>query len=338
VFKYKGIIVGLTYILGTAGISIEPAGSAFYEQHDVMRNWCAQVQQWTGLEMPALLNEDFTASLMPGGPGAPREPADLSVRPEFLYRGEVRQAALTLGIADVLAEQGIYPDLLVGTSLGGMIAACLAGSWERETLFKLLGSMTAFPLAPAGEPARGMAFGVVPADADIDWYCGDGRPNVYLTGDASMDGNRVVMFSGYLKDLEDLAAEAPPGQIHTVIGAMGGLHSPLQQFARDLLEPLVNEIDFRDPQIRLLSALGGAELKTGKEVRADIIDNVVNSSSSVADLVAAIEKYDTAIALTVGASLPLGPPPSPFPVLQAVVPRDLGQIMTMVYDLGIEVK
>jgi len=319
-------------------MSIEPAGAAFYEQYDVMRNWCDQVQQWTGFEMPALLNEDFSASLMPGGPDAPREPADLSVRPEFIYRGEVRQAALALGIADVLAEQGVHPDLLVGTSLGGMIAACLAGSWERETLFKLLGRMAAFPLAPAGEPARGIAFGVVPADADIDWYCGDGRPNVYLSGDASTDGSRIVMFSGYLKDLEDLAAEAPSGQIHMVMGAMGGLHSPLEQFVRDLLEPLVNEINFRDPQIRLISSLDGAELKTGEEVRADILENVVNPSSSVADLVARLDKYGTTMALTVGASLPLGSPPSPFPVLQAVVAQDLGQIMTMVYDLGIEVK
>jgi [acyl-carrier-protein] S-malonyltransferase len=334
----KEATVALSYLLGTGGIAMEPTGTGFYEQYDVMRRWCENVQSQTGCEMPELFTEDYTLALFSDNPDGPREPADLSVRPDFLYRGGVRQAAYVIGIADILAEQGIYPDLLVGTSFGGMIAACLAGSLEREELFRLVEYMAEFPLAPEGEPARGVAYAELPFSADLDWYCGETRPNVYLAGSESRENSRILMFSGYLKDLEDLAAEAPSGHVPLVIGAIGGLHTPLQQFVRDLLEPHVNDINFRDPEIPLLSGVGGAQLKTGEDVRRDILDNFVEPVGVLTDLIGALDEFGMEMALTVGTALPSGPPPSPFPVLQAAVPEDIGQIMTAIYDLGIDVK
>jgi [acyl-carrier-protein] S-malonyltransferase len=329
--------VALAYLLGTGGMSMEPTGAGFYEQYDVMRRWCDQVQLWTGCDMPKLLTEDYTMEAFPGGFDAPREPADLSVRPDFLYWGQVRQAAYVIGIADILAEQGIHPDLVVGASLGGMIAACLAGSIEREDLFRLFAHIAELPLAPEGTPARGAAFAEMPASADIDWYCDETWPNVYLVGDEIRGGNRIVMFSGYLKDLEALAAEAPE-QLQVVIGAIGGLHSPLQQFARDLFEPHINDVNFRDPEIRLISGGGCAELKTGEDVRRDILDGIVEPVGSTVDIIPALGKHGTQMVLTVGTALPFGPPLSPLPMLQAAVPEDIGQIMTMIYDLGIDIK
>src|SRR5215470_18688273 len=102
----------LGYIFGTG--TLEPAGGAFYEQYEIMRKWCDQVQEWTGLNMPELMSMNFTTLLMPNGPAALREPADLSAKPEFVYRGAVRQVACSIGIVDILAEQGVYPDLLTG--------------------------------------------------------------------------------------------------------------------------------------------------------------------------------------------------------------------------------
>lgn len=329
--------MALGYFLGIGGMAIEPTGTEFYEQYEAMRNWCQQVQSWTGCEIPSLFTDDYKTSLA-------SEPEDLSVRPDFLYRGAVRQAAHAIGISDILAAQGIYPDLIAGTSLGGVIAACLAGSIEREDVFCLLAHIARLPLAPDGEPARGVAFAVLPPGADIDWYCGDGRPDVYVAADYEFTGDTtVLMLSGYLKDLERLAAEAPPGHVPVVTGAMGGLHSPLQQFMSDLLEPHLNKIEFRDPKIALLSGIGGAQsktgrqLKTGDDVRAGILENYVTPVGSFKKIISAFDERDMQLALGMGAALPAGLPPTPFPVLQATVPDDIGQIMTMIYDLGIDV-
>lgn len=330
------------YLLGTDGAAVEPAGADFYEQHEVMRDWCDQVQRWTGLEMPQLLREDHTPSLIPGGPRAVREPADLSVRPHFLHRAEVRQAAYAIGIADILAEQGIAPDLISGTSLGGLVAACLAGSFEREELFRLLGRISELPLAPPGEPARGVAFGVLPPGADLDWYCGPDRPHVHLVMQQPVGAKRWVMLSGYLSDLKVLAKAAPPGQMQLVTGSVGGSHTPLQKFMQDLIAPLLDEIKFRDPRVRLISAVGGrrlgTELKTGEDVRESLLESYVAPSSTAVDLAAALEPHRPRLGLTIGSALRFGPPPSSFPVLQAAVNADLGQIMALAYDLGVELR
>jgi [acyl-carrier-protein] S-malonyltransferase len=329
--------VALGYFLGIGGMAHEPTGTEFYEQYDVMRSWCGQVQSWTGCEMPALFADDYRALLA-------IEPGDLSVRPGFLYRGAVRQAAHAIGIADVLAEQNIYPDLIAGTSLGGVVAACLAGSLEREDAFRLIACVAKLPLAPDGEPARGIAFAVLPPSADIDWYCGESRPNVYIAADYEFSGDTtVLMLSGYLQDLQTLAAEAPAGHVPVVTGAIGGLHSPLQQFMRDEMEPYLNEVKFHDPKVPLLSGIGGeqsttgAQLKTGDDVRRGILDNYVTPVGSFKKIITAFDEHGMQMALGMGAALPAGVPPTPFPVLQATVPDDIGQIMTMIYDLGIDV-
>ena len=330
----------LTYILGTDGAAVEPAGADFYDEHEVMRHWCAQVQQWTGFEMPQLLREDHTRLLTPGGPRAGREPADLSVRPHFVHRAEVRQAAYAIGIADVLAEQGMRPDLIAGTSLGGLVAACLAGCFEREELFHLLGRVSRLPLAPPGEPARGVAFALVPAGADLDWYFGESRPHVYLVMQQLVGAKRWLMLSGYLKDLKELAAQAPAGQIQLVTGSVGGSHTPLQAFVQEPIEAAFDEVKFRDPHITLVSAVGGpglgTRLETAEEVRLSLLDSYVKPSSTAVDLAAALERYRPRMGLALGSALRFGPPPSAFPVLQAAVTADLSQIMTMAYDLGIE--
>jgi [acyl-carrier-protein] S-malonyltransferase len=325
----------LSYIFGTG--TMEPAGGDFYAQYEVMRKWCDQVQGWTGLEMPQLLTENFSALLMAHGPAGEQAPADLSVKPDFIYRGAVRQAAYSIGIVDILAEQGVYPDSLTGHSLGGMIASSIAGSVTREDLFRVLGQLGTFPLAPAGEPARGIAFGVLPADADLEWYCGESRPNVYLVGDMDMGPQRAVMLSGYLKDLEKLAAEAQPGQVN-VTGAMGGLHSPLEQYQRDLLEPFLYEMDFRDPEIPLFSTLGERKrLETAEDVRRDMLDNLVNPTSKPSDILVSLHRRGSKLALVPGAAMQF-PSKTPFPVLQATVVEDIDQVMTMLYDLDIEIK
>lgn len=336
--------MALGYFIGIGGMPVGPTGVECYEQFPVMRRWCDQVESWTGVEMRSAFAEDHTASLIAGSIDAPFEWSDLSTRPEFLYRGQIRQAAHAIGVSDVLAEQGIYPDLIAGTSLGGLIAACLAGSMEREDLFRVFDRVARMPLAPQGEPNRGIAIVVVPPGADPDWYFGESRPHVDMAAEFEFGtDHRVFMLSGLLKDLEKLATEAPADQMQVVTGAIGAIHCPDAQFMSDLLVPFLDNISFRDPKIPLLCGLGGDEsrtgvpLETGDDVRQSILDNYTKPVGSFAKIIGAFHEHGMEMAVAVGASLPAGVPPVPLPVLEASVPDDIGQIMTMIYDLGLVV-
>jgi [acyl-carrier-protein] S-malonyltransferase len=336
--------VALGYFVGIGGMPVEPSGAECYEQYPVMRRWCEQVESWTGVEMRPVLAEDHTGPLIAGSIETPFEPPDLSVRPDFLYRGQIRQAVHAIGVSDILAEQGIYPDLIVGTSLGGLIAACLAGSIAREDLFRLFARVAEMPLAPDGESARGIAIIELPPGTDIDWYYGESRPHVNMAAEFEHTGDStVMMLSGYLEDLESLAAEAPSGHVQVVTGAIGAVHCPDLQFMADLLEPFLNDINFRDPEIPLLCGVGGeqskigAELKTGDEVRHSILANYVAPVGSFKKIIAALAEHDMQMVLATGTKLPVTVPPCPFPLLQASVPDDIGRIMTMIYDLGLVV-
>jgi len=334
--------VALGYFVGIGGMPIEPTGLECYEQYPVMRRWCEEAESWTGIEMQSLFAEDHTAPLIAGSIHSPFEPPDLSVRPEFLYRGQVRQAVHVLGISDILAEQGVQPDLIVGTSLGGLIAACLAGSLDRKDLFRLFARVAEMPLAPAGEPARGIAMIELPPGTDIDWYCGAGRPHINMAADFQNSGeNTLMMLSGYLEDLEHMAADAPPGHVQVVTGAIGAVHCPDLQFMADMLEPFLAEIDFRDPEIPLLCGVGGEKLKTGAqlatgdEIRRSVVANYVAPVGGFREIIAALGEHGMGLVVATGAKLPVTVPPGPFPLLQASEPDDIGQIMMMLYDLGL---
>ncbi|MCP2170269.1 hypothetical protein [Goodfellowiella coeruleoviolacea] len=322
----------LGYIL-TAGIPLEPPGTALYDSYPVMRRWCDQVAEWTGLDHDQLLTQDLTTAVSLDADSAEQLP-----RHEVAYTSQVRQIMNSLGIADILAEMGLRPNAIGGLSLGAFTAACLAGSLERRDLLDLVAHITKLPTVEPGKPPTGMAIGTLPVDADLDWYCGDSRPGVYLGADNGvyMGQAHVVMFSGYVDALETLAAEAPAGQI-TVMKALNGGHTPLQQFAYDLRKPYVDKVAFHDPRVPLFSGLRDARLETGDDVRADILDNTTRPIH-LAHVNAGLARYGVRAAIVPGVAIPVAGLEFPFPVVQVSTAEDVGKAAAILYELGIEVE
>lgn len=323
--------MAVSYIIG-GGVAFEAPGLALYERYPAMRAWCDEVVRWTGLTLEQLCTEDLT-------PRVYRD--DDASQPELRYIASARQAMLALGIADVLAEQGIQPDLLGGSSLGWMISACLANAISREDLFAMIRFNSQQPMESPGEPARGSAVAILEVDTDLDWYCGPDRPGVHFASDVGgqfADGKyQMVMFSGYLDALRELAAEAPASQIN-VISALGGGHNPLQQYYASLVQPHLDKIPFQDPEIPIISALTEeTAITTAEGVRAEFMANMLNPAY-LSYVKKGLAQRGTELALLLGAGVPVALFSWPFPTYGVSSPDEIEQAASVTYDMGIELK
>ncbi|MDX3233834.1 hypothetical protein [Streptomyces sp. ME19-01-6] len=321
----------VSFIVG-GGVAFEPPGLALYERYPLMRDWCDQVVRWSGLTLEQLCTEDLTPYVYSD---------DNSAQTQLRHIAQARQAMLALGIADVLADQGIRPDLLGGSSLGWTICACLADAISREELFGMIEFKSRQPMSRPDEPARALAVAIIAVDADMDWYCGPHRPGVHFASDVGgqfADGKyQMVMFSGYLDALRKLAAEAPEGQLN-VLTVLGGGHTPLQRYYADLVQPHLDKITFRDPLVPVASALTeDTVITTAEGVREECAINLVNPvylryvKKSLAD-------RGTELALLLGAGVPVALFAWPYPTLGVSSPEEIEEAASTVYNMGIELK
>jgi [acyl-carrier-protein] S-malonyltransferase len=241
-----------------AGATFEAQGLDLYDQFPAMRDWCDQVAEWTGTTAADLLSQQL------------EEGAYIAL-PQLL-----RNAIVSLGIADILAERGIRPTAIAGWCAGMMPAACVAGCIDRRDLIELisggpLGSQEGFQ-DPADDRPEAMAQIAFPADtpaAQIEWYYGDEWPGVYLAVDSGLlaDGSyRIISVAGYLDDLERLAEAVPRKENFRIIGTYGATHSPLHRPLQEFMSRHILATPIRDPVLPLYSGLGAELLTTADQV------------------------------------------------------------------------
>ncbi len=309
------------YILG-GGISHDPgAGSELYDAFDVMRALYADISGWTGLTPARIRTEEL--------------PEDTETRQSI---GAIRQAALALGIHDILAEQGIRPGAVGGLSLGAMSSSCLAGSIDREAFFGLLWQTRHTPPPAPDAPAQGLALAFVPIGEDTETYHEPARPGVYLAGDfgTAFDGTKaMLMLAGHRDALEVLSTQVPPGTVVILPGVTTAVHSPLRQAANDFLAPYVEAVEFRAPTIPLASCLEDKALTTGEQVRDLFLRNAVTPISMV-HLISGLALSGTRLGVVLGPAVPEGVIAFPFPVVHVEKPEHLADLSSAIYDLGID--
>ncbi|GAA0223701.1 hypothetical protein [Cryptosporangium japonicum] len=308
------------------GMAMDAPGTALCDRFPILGDWMRQVADWTGIAADRLLTEDFTAAFYSG---------DVSVQPDLRFVAEVRQAAYSIGLADVLADRGILPDVIGGSSLGFMIGATLAGAIDRRELFGYLRASTELPLHPEGEAPRAVAICVVAHELGLEGYL-DGQPGVHLACEVGqfIDGaHGMYMFTGYVDALQSLAARKAPGEVN-VVTALGGAHSPLQQFHHDLMAPHVAAMTFTDPRIPVISGLSDRTLTTAAEIRTDLERNST-TSTAMYHVLRGLARHETRLALVLGVSSATDLFAFPFPVYPVVTAEDFDGLGAAVYDAGV---
>ncbi|MFD7639752.1 ACP S-malonyltransferase [Kitasatospora sp. NPDC059795] len=318
--------MSLGYLFG-GGVGTEPHGLELYRTYEVVQSWYEQVSAWTGLTVGQILEEDL--------PTAQEERQSV---------GTVREAALAIGVHDVLASFNLRPAAIGGLSLGAMTASCLAGSLGRRELFEMLASSRDTPEPSADDPQQGIAIafssladGSHPGDGAPS-YPGENVPGVHLAGDfgPTADGTkRIMMLAGHAEALGALAAEVPPGTVVPLPGRTIAVHTPLRRPYRDFMAPRIDAIPFADPEIPLLSCLEPKVLRTAADVR-DLFQRNSTDPISLVDVYTGMKEQGVQLGLVMGPSIPEGILAFPFPVVHIERPEHIEQALTTAYDLGID--
>jgi [acyl-carrier-protein] S-malonyltransferase len=311
----------LGYFLG-GGFTLDPdAGKELYEQFPVMRATYEDVSRWTGLTVAAIRSEEL--------PSTPEKRQSA---------GTIRQAALTFGVADILADAGIRPTAIGGLSLGAMMSSCLAGAVDRRTFFELLAHTRNTPELPSGSPPQGVALAFLPVDAEEQEYYAPRRAGIYRACDFGLgfgNSRRTLVLAGYRSALDELAAQAPADTITVLKSVTIASHSPLRRHARDFMAPYLATIDFRDPVITLCSCLEPATLTTADQVR-DLFERNPTTPVSIVHLVSELKRNGTRLGVVIGPAIPEGILSFPFPVVHVEKPEHVDDLATAVYELGID--
>lgn len=309
----------VSFLLGGQVPLAAPAVEGFHERFPEVRLAFEQASEWTG----------FTVSDLLAG--------EMHEQGELVQSfGALRQAALIVGMHDVLAGRGVHPDAVGGLSLGGLISASLVGAVPRRELFEMLHHQRLLPPPPADSPAQGMAVAALSVDDDPADFHGERRPGIFLAADYDVvpgGDTRVIVLSGYREALEALVAEHPR-KMKLLDEYVGAFHSPLVQYAADFMAPHIAQMTFRDPEAILLSAHSAAVAATADAVRGLFAENYIRPVG-IKSLMTEIERIDTRVAIGLGPGLPQSPQGNAAEALRLVTvitPDQLDEVVATIRD------
>jgi malonyl CoA-acyl carrier protein transacylase len=180
---------------------------------------------------------------------------------KLLDRAEVAHPLLftvEYALAQLLADRGVRPDLLVGYSLGEYVAACLAGVFTlADALHVVTGRARLIGRAPAG---RMLA---VAASADqVAEALGSARIDV-----AALNGPQMTVLSGAPEEVEAAAGHLKKaGLAARALRSAHPFHSTLLEPARAELAALIASVPRQAPRIPIVSNVTGTVLTDAEAI------------------------------------------------------------------------
>ncbi|MFB4300564.1 amino acid adenylation domain-containing protein [Actinomadura sp. NTSP31] len=193
---------------------------------------------------------------------------DLDLRPVWLDRdpAAVRHTAaaqpllmaVQYAMAQELGARGIVPDVVLGHSIGELVAATIAGVFDIKDALHLVAARS----RPMGEMAGGAMLAVAAGRDDLDGLI-EGPLAI-----AAVNAPRQVVVSGPVDAVESLARRlAEEGTPSQLLRTSHGFHSPMMEQAAQRFESAFDATHLRPPRIPLVSAATGVEL-TDEQARS----------------------------------------------------------------------
>ncbi len=167
--------------------------------------------------------------------------------------------ALEYSLAQLWMSWGIQPAVLIGHSVGEIVAACVAGVFSLEDGLKLIAHRARFMQAL---PSDGAMVSALADPGTIQTAMAAYRDQVAI---AAFNGPESVVFSGARPAVETVAADLESRGIKVKrLEVSQGFHSPLMDPMLKEFESLTRQIQFSSPRIPIVSNV------TGEGVGAEI--------------------------------------------------------------------
>lgn len=182
--------------------------------------------------------------------------------------------ASSVGLLGELLERGVTPDVVAGHSLGEYAAAHAAGSVGLEEAVRLVAERDRLMNEAAGRNAGGMMalIGADPREVSVAVENFPEEDGVVVA--ANFNTPRQTVISGELSALEAVAERVGGRKVKLQVS--GAFHSPLMLEASLDMERLLDEVEFRDPEIPMISATDGAVLAKSDDVRLALREQMLS--------------------------------------------------------------
>jgi [acyl-carrier-protein] S-malonyltransferase len=210
--------------------------------------------------------EKMRAFVFPGQGGGVAEPAaELAPRIRLVVGeripDQVKIFARAAQDADESRDLEVRPDVVAGHSLGEYGAAYAAGCFDFDTGLWLVAQRDRF-LAEAAEECPGGMVAILRTDpAEVEKALGESRDSVI----ANYNSPRQTVVSGLRDALGDAVSRVRGRKVP--LNVSFAAHSPYVAAAGEKMRGVLDSVEFRVPQVPMISAMDGAVLTSAEAVK-----------------------------------------------------------------------
>jgi len=214
------------------------------------------------------------AFVFPGqGSGAADPPAELLPRIRRVVGecipDQVKIFARAARDADESRELAVRPDVVAGHSLGEYGAAYAAGCFDLETGIWLVAERDRF-LAEAAEEAPGGMVAILKTNPEeVERALGESEGSVV----ANYNSPRQTVVSGLRDALNDAVSRIRGRKIP--LNVSFAAHSPYVAAAGEKMREVLDTVEFRVPEVPVVSAIDGAVLTNAEAVKEALKQQMV---------------------------------------------------------------
>jgi len=171
--------------------------------------------------------------------------------------------------ADESRELAVLPDVVAGHSLGEYGAAYAAGCFDFETGLWLVAERDRF-LAEAAKETPGGMVAIIKADPEeVERAVGGTEGSVV----ANYNSPRQTVVSGLRDALGDAVSKIRGRKVP--LNVSFAAHSPYVAAAGEKMRGVLDSVEFRVPQVPIVSAMNGAVLTSAEGVKEALKDQMV---------------------------------------------------------------
>lgn len=179
-------------------------------------------------------------------------------------------------LSDALRQRGIEPAVVAGHSLGEYSALYAAGVLEFSEVLQLV-LLRAKLMQRAGDERPGAMAAILGLEYDLVRKLCSESSHVVVVANYNSPGQLVI--SGDKEGVAEVSEKCKAAGARRVLPlpVSGAFHSPLLQEAGQKLAEAIAGMNFRDPQVPIVTNVSAAVRRTKEEIRQDLSQQMTSS-------------------------------------------------------------